>query len=590
LLLGGCPRVVTAVARNLDAHGIKAHTASLIPSFTRVRSRAIASFCYLPTDTQAFVENIKALVEQHAINLIYPCGDEALTLLSQTEEQLRPFVKLACPRSEVVQRILDKSQTMTAAEAVGLPVPKEYHFGGLTDFLSAADSIIFPVIAKPLRKDTNEAAFRIRYYDSAGSLKQEFERDSNFGKGVLIQEFIPGGGVGIEILMSAGQPLLVFQHRRLSELPFTGGVSVRARSEIVDPALKEYAVRLLQYIGWDGVAMVEFRHDTRTGRLALMEVNGRYWGSLPLSFFAGLEFPWYQWQIMNGDIPDLPSTYKLTEMRWLSGDIQRSFQIMLETLKGRFNPLHTLKELIAVPLGFFTSTNDAIWSAKDRTPALDEIRDVFDKIIKPQFASAAGMLLPFLRRRQEMKKQFGSIRASRLFDDLRSGRRPHTLPPEQIQANRILVLCHGNIIRSPFVAAILSSRLQSRDIQVESAGLGCIEGRPADPRAIRLARTYGVNLNRHHAQHPHSEMIEKSDAIFVMDYRNLAMFLDRWPEMKSRIFLMGDFIDGNTDREIPDPYEEDGQAFKDCYADLLGACEKVAEHLVRKKNQGVSVT
>jgi len=86
LLLGGCPRVVTAVARNLDAHGIKAHTASLIPSFTRVRSRAIASFCYLPTDTQAFVENIKALVEQHAINLIYPCGDEALTLLSQTEE------------------------------------------------------------------------------------------------------------------------------------------------------------------------------------------------------------------------------------------------------------------------------------------------------------------------------------------------------------------------------------------------------------------------------------------------------------------------------------------------------------------------
>ena len=108
---------------------------------------------------------------------------------------------------------------------------------------------------------------------------------------VLIQERIVGAGLGVFLLRHAGRTEAAFAHRRLREKPPSGGVSVLAEAVELPPALLERAERLLDCFGWNGVAMVEFKEDAATGEPVLMEVNGRFWGSLQLAIDSGVDFP-----------------------------------------------------------------------------------------------------------------------------------------------------------------------------------------------------------------------------------------------------------------------------------------------------------
>ena len=124
--------------------------------------------------------------------------------------------------------------------------------------------------------------------------------------------------------MANRHPIALFQHRRLKEFPRSGGVSVVAIAEPVDSLLADHAMRLLKALEWEGVAMVEFRVDRPTQRVALMEVNGRYWGSLQLSILAGVDFPWYQWQVAHAQSSDVPVCYRTgVTARWTHGALQR---------------------------------------------------------------------------------------------------------------------------------------------------------------------------------------------------------------------------------------------------------------------------
>ena len=79
--------------------------------------------------------------------------------------------------------------------------------------------------------------------------------------------------------------------------PSTGGYPVLTRSEPVDTRLAGYALALLRELQWEGIAQVDFLHDPKSGRVALLEVNGRIWASIEVAILAGLDFPWYVWQV-----------------------------------------------------------------------------------------------------------------------------------------------------------------------------------------------------------------------------------------------------------------------------------------------------
>ena len=104
---------------------------------------------------------------------------------------------------------------------------------------------------------------------------------------------------------------LSFAHTRIREKPPTGGVSVYRESVPLRDDVRAYSERILGRFNWSGVAMVEFREDRATGIPYLMEVNGRFWGSLQLAIDAGVDFPAMLVQLALGEEIPRISSYRM---------------------------------------------------------------------------------------------------------------------------------------------------------------------------------------------------------------------------------------------------------------------------------------
>lgn len=123
--------------------------------------------------------------------------------------------------------------------------------------------------------------------------------------------------------------------------------------------------------------------------------------------------------------------------------------------------------------------------------------------------------------------------------------------------NNFVLVCHGNVIRSPLAAAALAreAAIRGRAAQVSSAGLSARSGEPADPRTLDSARERGLELTSHRSRLLEAGQVHSADAIFVMDHLNLARILARFPDAADRVFLLGGCRSdgGTTLTEIDDP-------------------------------------
>ena len=142
----------------------------------------------------------------------------------------------------------------------------------------------------------------------------------------MVQEFCPGVGLGHMIFLHRGEALLRLQHRRLAEWPPEGGISTVCESLPLSANAELFArsEALLRRIGWEGAAMVEYRLDPGTGRAALMEVNGRFWGSLPLAYHARVPFAWFTYAVHGlGIRPDAPPYRAGIKCRYMMPETRR---------------------------------------------------------------------------------------------------------------------------------------------------------------------------------------------------------------------------------------------------------------------------
>src|SRR5213596_3534265 len=114
----------------------------------------------------------------------------------------------------------------------------------------------------------------------------------------------------------------MFAHRRLREKPPAGGVSVYRESIALQDGLVGAGLRLLEALDWRGVAMIECKREPATGRHVIMEVNGRFWGSLQLAIDAGVDFPSLLVARAFGERASGPHEYKLgIRSRWEWGGV-----------------------------------------------------------------------------------------------------------------------------------------------------------------------------------------------------------------------------------------------------------------------------
>ena len=222
--------------------------------------------------------------------LVLPITDDSLQPIAAERDRFAAHAILAVAPEPGLGIFTDKDRTMALAAEVGVPVPRGLTLRRAADLEAALAELDFPVVVKPARSvveaaDGYRSALSVRYAADREELERLVAEALKHGP-VLLQERVPGDGVGVEVLCDRGEVIAAFQHRRLHEWPLTGGGSSYRESVAVEPQLVEDARRLMRAAGYHGVAMVEFKRCAASGRRALMEVNARFWGSLPLPVAA----------------------------------------------------------------------------------------------------------------------------------------------------------------------------------------------------------------------------------------------------------------------------------------------------------------
>ncbi|MDO4880202.1 MAG: low molecular weight protein-tyrosine-phosphatase [Capnocytophaga sp.] len=151
-----------------------------------------------------------------------------------------------------------------------------------------------------------------------------------------------------------------------------------------------------------------------------------------------------------------------------------------------------------------------------------------------------------------------------------------------MEKTNILMVCLGNICRSPLAEGVLKSMLDSQKFMVDSAGTASYHtGDTPDRRSVEVARENGVDISNLKARTFSVNDFEKFDYIFVMDksnYKNVIQ-LAKNEQYKAKVSFLLDELETQNQKELPDPYYGDKSDFEKVYRDIAKACKAIAEKL-----------
>ena len=385
LVLGTDTPIGLSVIRELGGHGVPVHGIGKRGSIGAA-SRHCARFTMRPAGPMA--EWLPGIVAQSGAAALFAISENDLIALAALPENIGAC-RILTPRAGPLGIVLDKRRTLAIAASLGIDTPASWQPAAGDDFVERARLFEYPVVVK--WADPAHAAPTLAAH-GLPLVKAEFARDpaglvallgryAPTGAWPLVQHYCPGVGLGQMLFMEAGAPVLVFQHRRLREWPPEGGVSTDCAAEPLDRHRDQMArsAALLAAIGWQGLAMVEYRFDAARGRYWLMEVNGRFWGSLPLARASGAHFAWeaYRRAVLGARDAAAPAPAASVRARYLLPATRRLARVLFRraAIADPNFVARPLADLVAYIAGFLDPrVHPYVMSLDDPGPML---RDAF---------------------------------------------------------------------------------------------------------------------------------------------------------------------------------------------------------------------
>jgi D-aspartate ligase len=361
------------IARSLGEHGIPVIGLSsdrrIYGNFSRY-SKTV--FCPdSRKEPEALAEFLIAMgktLEQRAV--IFPTRDDDVIFLDRYRRQLEPYFAVTVPESSVLTVCLNKWETYRSACEAGIATPKCWLIEDQPGLDRLLPEIAYPCVLKPVaahqwRQNANwelvggRKAIKI---SSPGELLEEYALVARANQQALIQELIPGDDRSLVIaacyMDRQAKWVAGFNTQKLVQCPegFGTGCIVRAldRPELFAPAR-----RLLEHIGFTGIAEVEFKWDEARQVYQLIEINPRPWDQHRLGATCGTDLVYLAYCDHAG-LPVPPVVKKPAERKWVAEDA-----FLFESLRLFWRRDPKWRDLFRFAQG---KRIYAIWSWRDPLP------------------------------------------------------------------------------------------------------------------------------------------------------------------------------------------------------------------------------
>ena len=327
----------TAALRSLGQRGIKPVAISEREDPPGGRSRYRDELITVPDptiDLVGYEERVLGLARRPDVRTILPFREADIYVLARNKQSLADHVGTPWPSLDTLRAVQDRVELFTAAEAVGVATPTTRTLDEWQDW--ERDVIVKPRYTVHATEYSDRFAESHTQWSSTRYLASDERPDRDelvgeIGHVPLVQEYVPKSDeYGFFALYDHGESVATFQHRQRRGWKYCGGPSAYRESTDI-PELEAAGLRLLDELDWHGVAMVEFLRDPNTGEFKLMEVNPRFWSSLPFTVQAGVDFPHLYWSQATGrPIEEAPSYEVGVAGHLLRGELLHLHSILTE--------------------------------------------------------------------------------------------------------------------------------------------------------------------------------------------------------------------------------------------------------------------
>ena len=363
----------------------------------------LSRYCHIgfdyPVSTEEpmnFAEAVFRFAQEQGIDLIAPMSDWTTFPLAQRQKQFRGVARLAVPPLDALEITSDKYRTIGLARELDVPAPETLLVRSIDD-LAPARGWHYPIVVKDrfsVRWVADKAVLgSTSYAYSWDELLERVQRRLDRVVDVLVQEFVSGVGVGFSCLVLEGKAYLPFQWQRIREEDPRGGASSARKSVALESTVLAFGRNLMVKSGFLGIGMVEFKSDPATGRLHLMEINGRPWGSLQLAIESGIDYPRHvaAWFLQGVRPPEHIKYRKHITCRRFVGDLDHLARVRNGKPAGWTTAYPSFwPTLIKVSIPWYPGLRCEDLCLRDLRPGLTELSQWFRLRFRKWFSVRSG--------------------------------------------------------------------------------------------------------------------------------------------------------------------------------------------------------
>lgn len=574
LVIGEDTRSFLSVIRSLGKMGLLVDVVCYdrtSPSLTSKYINRALYFNYQSFSTNDWLASVVELINSQHYDLVFPCDERAIFPLFKAQERINSKCRLALPNKEVRDSLFDKHLTKQVAIQCGVRIAKgEMH--NIEDHTYASLSSLYSphFVIKPtesFNEDKLSSRNKVAIIASEKDFNDYLNQSDIEAQQFLIEEYFAGTGEGISLFACDGQVQYMFAHTRVNE-PRSGGGSSYRKAIPLDPAMANACVAICHATRYDGVGMFEFKKNYDTGEWILVEVNARFWGSLPLAIHAGIDFPRYYAQYLLGDYEHqlTPSSeYNLNAYaRSFSNDMYdiRAEMQYLAVQEGLTAGIFTLIKRLTTFHRLLTNETIDSYDSTDKQPFIAEFKQLANATLTDKLASK----LPIKRNPERMNEL---MRVMYILE----GR------------GRLVFVCYGNIMRSPVAGVFSKMFIQNTSLAFDVASYGFHQNtnRRSPEACQHAARALGLDLSTHRSRLLLQKELTDNDIVFIFDQLNKAK-LDKFYHAKN-VFNLAEFIPEGLGkyRAIDDPYGHGEESVKQCYLLIVEALKAIFERYLSLK-------